>query len=407
MTHPKVIAFVLAGGRGERLFPLTAMRSKPAVPFGGRYRIVDFVLSNLINSHIYSIYLLVQYKSQSLIEHVRQNWILSPVVRDHFIAVVPPQMRTGPEWFQGTADAVFQNVNLIRQHAPELVLVFGADHIYRMDIRQMIDFHIEKGAAVTVAARPVPLSEASAFGVIATDSNQRITGFQEKPKKPSPMPTNPDMAFVSMGNYIFNSDVLIEALGRAQRKKQHDFGAHVIPSLVETKKVFAYDFSTNVVPGSRPYEEAGYWRDVGTIAAFFEAHMDMLGLTPRFEPNNKLWPIHAGGHVGAAAKILKGDIRNSLIADGTLINGAKIRNSIIRSGVIIEKGVTVENSIVMDNVVLKKNCRLKNVIVDKLNTVEEGEQIGYNHETDRFRCHIDSSGIAILPRGGRKRARIR
>jgi len=190
---------VLAGGKGERLFPLTSFRSKPSVPFGGRYRIVDFVLSNLVNSHIYSIYLLVQYKSQSLIEHVRKNWLLSSVMRNHFVAVVPPQMRMGPEWFQGTADAAFQNINLIREHNPELVIVFGADHVYRMDIRQMIDFHLRKGASVTVAARPVPVKEASAFGVIVSDEENRIIGFQEKPKKPKPMPGNPDSAYVSMG----------------------------------------------------------------------------------------------------------------------------------------------------------------------------------------------------------------
>ena len=218
MAHPKILAFVLAGGRGERLAPLTDMRTKPSVPFGGRYRIVDFVLSNLLNSHIYSIYLLVQYKSQSLIEHVRQNWVLPPLIKEHFVAVVPPQMKMGPEWFQGTADAVYQNINLIHDHQPEIVVVFGADHIYRMDIRQMIDFHLEKGADVTVAARPVPLGEASAFGVIATDRDGRITGFQEKPKAPPPMPGAPDRALVSMGNYLFSREVLLRCA--AMRRRQ-------------------------------------------------------------------------------------------------------------------------------------------------------------------------------------------
>ncbi len=403
MAHPKVLAFVLAGGKGERLFPLTAFRSKPSVPFGGRYRIVDFVLSNLVNSHIYSIYLLVQYKSQSLIEHIRQNWVLSPVIRDHFVAVVPPQMRMGPEWFQGTADAVFQNINLIHQHNPELVIVFGADHIYRMDIRQMIDFHLEKDAFVTVAARPVPIGQASAFGVIQTDSEKRIVGFQEKPKKPTPLHDNPTHAYVSMGNYIFSRDVLLNALAKAQRKKQHDFGAHVIPDLVGTEKVFAYDFATNVIPGTMAYEEKGYWRDVGAISAYFEAHMDMLGDSPVFELDNKLWPIHPSGFEGPAAKILRGDIRNSIIADGTVIHKAKIQNSVIRSGVLIENDVSVEDCIIMDQSTLKKGCRLRRVIVDKLNRINEGEQIGFEPDKDRFRCHIDSSGIAIVPRGGRMR----
>jgi glucose-1-phosphate adenylyltransferase len=401
MSHPKILAFVLAGGKGERLFPLTSFRSKPSVPFGGRYRIVDFVLSNLVNSRIYSIYLLVQYKSQSLIEHVRMHWILSSVVKDHFVAVVPPQMRMGPEWFQGTADAVFQNVSLIQQHNPKLVIIFGADHIYRMDIRQMMDFHLEKGASVTVAARPVPIAQASSYGVIVTDSEKRIIGFQEKPKKPTPMPDDPDRAYASMGNYVFEKDVLLEALAKAQRKKQHDFGAHVIPGLIETGKVFAYDFATNVIPGSMPYEEKGYWRDVGTISAFFDAHMDMLGSSPLFEVDNSQWRIHPSGYEGPATKVLRGDIRNSVIAEGCLISKAKIRNSVIRSGVIIEDDVSIENCLIMDRVVLKKGCRLRKAIVDKMNVIGEGEEIGFDPAKDRFRCHIDSSGIAIIPRGGK------
>lgn len=402
MVHPKVLAFVLAGGKGERLFPLTAFRSKPSVPFGGRYRIVDFVLSNLINSHVYSIYLLVQYKSQSLIEHVRQNWVLSPVIKDHFVTVVPPQMRMGPEWFQGTADAVFQNINLIQQHNPELVIVFGADHIYRMDIRQMIDFHLKNDAFVTVAARPVPVEQASSFGIIQTDSERRITGFQEKPKKPTPMPDDPARAYVSMGNYIFNKDVLLDSLAKAQRKKQHDFGAHVIPGIVDTGRVFAYNFATNIIPGTMPYEEKGYWRDVGTISAYFDAHMDMLGDSPLFEVDNRLWPIHPSGYEGPAVRILRGDIRNSMIAEGTVIRKARIRDSVIRSGVVIEDNVSIEDSIIMDHAVIKKGSSIRRAIVDKQNIINEGDQIGFEPDKDRFGCYIDRSGIAIIPKGGRK-----
>ncbi len=401
MAHPKLLAFILAGGKGERLFPLTSFRSKPSVPFGGRYRIVDFVLSNMINSHIYSIYLLVQYKSQSLIEHIRQNWVLSPLIKEHYVTVVPPQMRMGPEWFQGTADAVFQNVNLIHQHSPELILIFGADHIYRMDIRQMIDFHLQSNAYVTVAARPVPLEEASQFGVIITDDERRITGFQEKPKKPIPMPDDPSKAYVSMGNYIFNMDVLLNALRRAERKKQHDFGAHIIPDLVETGRLFAYNFGENTIPDTKPYEEKGYWRDVGKIKAYFDANMDLLGEEPLFDLNNKMWPIHPISTDEPSAKILKGEITNSIIAEGTIINGARIKNSIIRKGVIIEDGVQIEDSIIMDDVVIKKNVRLKKVIVDKLNVIPGGESIGFDPRRDRFLCHIDSSGIAVIPRGGK------
>lgn len=401
MAHPRILAFVLAGGRGKRLFPLTSFRSKPSVPFGSRYRIVDFVLSNLVNSRIYSIYLLVQYQSQSLIEHVRQNWVLSPVLRDHFITVVPPQMRTGPEWFEGTADAVFQNINLIRAFDPELVVVFGADHIYRMDVRQMIDFHLSKDAAVTVAARPVPIEEAPAFGVIVADGEHRIVSFQEKPRQPVSMPGDPERSYVSMGNYIFNRKVLEDALARAQRKKQNDFGAHVLPDIVDTGKIFAYDFSTNIIPGTTMQEEKGYWRDVGTISAFFDANMDMLGRFPKFEIGNVNWPIHPSRYEGPSARILRADIKNGILAEGVFIQKARIVNSIIRSGVTIESGVSVEDCIIMERTVLKKGCRLKRVIVDKMNVIEEDERIGFDTEADRFRCHIDSSGIAIVPKGGR------
>jgi len=282
-----------------------------------------------------------------------------------------------------------------------VVLVFGADHIYRMDIRQMIDFHLEKGAFVTVAARPVPVESASAFGVIITDKDRRIIGFQEKPKNPTPMPDNRDLAYVSMGNYLFNRDVLLDALAKSQRKKQHDFGAHVIPDLVHSGKVFAYDFGTNIIPDTKPYEEKGYWRDVGTIASFFEAHMDMLGKSPRFELNNRFWPIHSSGDRGAAAKVLRGEITNSIISEGTTIYDARIKNSIIRSNVIVEEDVSVEDCIILDHSVLKRGCKLRKVIVDKLNVIKENEQIGFNPEKDHFRCHIDPSGIAILPREGR------
>ncbi len=402
MAHPTTLAFVLAGGKGERLFPLTAMRSKPSVPFGGRYRIVDFALSNLINSRIYSIYLLVQYKSQSLIEHVRHNWVLSSVMREHFVAVVPPQMRMGPEWFQGTADAVFQNLAFISQLNPELVIIFGADHVYRMDIRQMMDFHLEKKADITVAARPVPLEEASNFGVIVADADQRIISFQEKPKEPKPMATDPGRAYVSMGNYIFGRDFLIRALVEAQAKIQHDFGTHILPASLEKGRVFAYDFSSNAIPDMKPFEETGYWRDVGTIKSYYDAHMDMLGPEPGFDPMNSLWPIHPAFFEGPATKILSGEITDSVIADGCLIEGATIRRSFIRSGVRIEPGVVIDNCIIMDHCVIKRGAKLKNAVIDKMNLIERDETIGYDPARDMFRCHIDASGIAVLPRQGRK-----
>ena len=397
MAYPKILAMIMAGGRGERLFPLTFERSKPAVPFGGRYRIIDFALSNFINSQIFSIYLLVQYKSQSLIEHVRENWGLSAVMSDHFVTVVPPQMRYGPDWFQGTANAVFQNLNLIRQHKPELVIVFGADHIYRMDIRKIIDFHLERDAHATVASRPVPISEASSFGIIDADSESRIKGFVEKPKNPPSMPDDPDRAYCSMGNYIFNTDILINALIQAERNKEYDFGKQVIPNMLNAgKKLFAYDFETNIIPGSKPYEELGYWRDVGTIKAFWDAHQDMLGEKPLFEIKNELWPIRPSRNELPAMKILGGEITNSIIAEGTVINKSKIINSVIRRGVIIEEGVEVRDSIIMDYVVLKKGCTLNKVIVDAYNVIEENVQIGYDIKKPYWRAHLDPSGITVI-----------
>jgi len=404
MSHPRVLSIILAGGKGERLFPLTAMRSKPAVPFGGRYRIVDFVLSNMVNSSIFSNYLLVQYKSQSLIEHIRKNWVLSPIVRNQFVTVVPPQMRKGAEWFQGTADAVYQNANLIIDNDPELVIIFGADHIYRMDVRQMIDFHLAKGAGVTVAARPVPVDEASAFGVMHVDEDMRITDFKEKPKKPPHIPGDPKRSLVSMGNYIFSKDVLLESLARADSKKQDDFGKHILPDLVGTGDIYAYDFETNIIPGLKPTEEKGYWRDVGTIQAFYDAQMDMLGKDPRLDLNNTEWPIVSGSASRrSSAHIYKGSITNSLISEGVQITGGRISDSIIRLGVKVETGAVIEGCIIMDDVVIKKGAKLKNAIVDKNNIIEEGTSIGYDKRKDRFLCHIDPSGIAVLPRGGKNK----
>jgi glucose-1-phosphate adenylyltransferase len=397
MGQPKVLAMIMAGGRGKRLFPLTFERSKPAVPFGGRYRIVDFVLSNFINSNIFSIYLLVQYKSQSLIEYIRENWGLSSVMHDHFVTVVPPQMRFGPDWFQGTADAVFQNLNLIRQHKPAMVAVFGADHIYRMDVRQMIDFHLENQAHVSVAARPVPIEEGSSFGIIATDKAGKIRGFQEKPETPAPMPSDPDRALCSMGNYIFNTEILIEALEEAQRKREHDFGSHVIPNLLgHGKRLFAYNFTNNRIPGVGEHEERGYWRDVGTIKAFWDAHQDMLGEEPLFEIQNELWPIRPSRNDLPAAKILGGEISNSIIAEGTVIKNAKIVNSVIRRGVIIEKGVEVRDSIIMDHVVLEKGASLNRTIVDSYNIVQENVSIGPGSTKPYWRAYTDPSGIAVI-----------
>ncbi len=399
MKKIRTLAFVMAGGEGTRLFPLTAERSKPAVPFGARYHIVDFVLSNLVNSQIHAIYLLVQYKSQSLIEHVRQSWVLSPMLSGQFVTVVPPQMRRGREWFQGTADAVRQNMNLIEQHEPELVAVFGADHIYRMDIRQMVRFHRERNADVTVAALPVPLAEASAFGVIAAGPDGRVHEFQEKPEKPAAMPSDPHRAFASMGNYLFSTELLLQALQEAHERGESDFGRHVLPRLMTGHRLYAYDFASNTIPGIKPHEEPTYWRDVGSIDSYFTASQDVLGLEPLLDAFNPRWPIYSAKYPGPVAKIVSGEIRNSLLAGGTIINGASVRNSILRHEVFLEPDVVLEDCIIMDNVRVKRGARLKRVIVDRYNTIPARAEIGFDSGQDRERYTVSESGIVVVPSG--------
>ena len=398
MAKPSILAIVMAGGEGKRLHPLTAERSKPSVPFGGRYRIIDFVLSNLVNSEVYSIYLLVQYKSQSLIEHCRRAWSRSPIMPGHFVTVVPPQMRGGATWFQGTADAVYQNLNLIRDHGPELVAVFGADHIYRMDIRQMVAFHRDRKADVTVAALPVPIEQSRAFGIIATDADGRIREFQEKPEKASPMPGNPNRAYASMGNYLFTTDALVAALQKGHHLDEHDFGNHVLPRMAASDRVYAYDFATNTIPGTKDYEEQAYWRDVGTIETYYAAHQDVLGLRPRFDAFNPQWPIYSSNYQGPVPKIVSGHIECSIFGAGTVVNGASLRNSVIRREVFLDEGVQLEQCIVMDYVRIGRGARLRRVIVDRHNTIEPGATIGYDLEADRKRYHVSDEGIVIVPR---------
>ena len=400
MQNDRIIAFVMAGGQGSRLQPLTTGRSKPSVPFGSRYRIVDFVLSNLVNSQIQTIYLLVQYKSQSLIEHVRKAWTISPLLQNQFVTVVPPQMMSGEHWFQGTADAVNQNINLIEEHRPGLVAVFGADHIYRMDIRQMVDFHRERQADVTIAALPVPLHEASSFGVIAADETGRIQAFEEKPANPTPMPANPDMAFASMGNYIFSTEVLLQALHETQQAGETDFGQHVLPRLLRTHHLFAYDFATNRIPGVQPYETQVYWRDVGNLDAYFDAHRDVLGAEPLFDVFNPEWPIYSSGYQGPVARVLGGQIENSLLGAATMIHrGARIQNSIIRREAVIEEDVVLEDCIIMDYVRVGRGARLRRVIVDRHNIIEPGDEIGFDRARDAERFEVSAGGVTVIPQG--------
>lgn len=400
MPNDRIIAFVMAGGQGSRLQPLTDARSKPSVPFGSRYRIVDFVLSNLVNSQIQTIYLLVQYKSQSLIEHVRKAWTISPLLQQQFVTVVPPQM-IADRWFQGTADAVNQNLALIEEHRPNLVVVFGADHIYRMDIRQMVAFHRERKADVTIAALPVPLKDAQGFGVIAADTDGRIEAFEEKPAHPTPMPGNPNQAFASMGNYVFDTHVLVNALREAQQLGETDFGGHVLPRLLRTHKLYAYDFATNLIPGINPYEQRVYWRDVGTIDAYFDAHKDVLGGEPTFDMFNPQWPIYSSGYQGPVARVLGGELRNTLLGAACVVHeGARIHNSIIRRETVIEEGAQVDDCIIMDYVRVCRGARLRKVIVDRHNVIEPGDTIGFDREADERRGFtVSEDGVTVMPAG--------
>lgn len=399
MPNPRILAMVMAGGEGKRLYPLTCERSKPAVPFGGRGRIVDFVLSNLVNSHIFAIYLLVQYKSQSLIEHIRRSWGMAPIFPEQFVTVVPPQMREGPEWFQGTADAVYQNLSLIRQHAPDLVAVFGADHIYRMDVQQMARFHLECNADVTVAALPVPLAQASAFGVIESGDDGRIRQFHEKPRYPPIMPRNPSHAYASMGNYLFSTEVLHAALEEGKHRGEKDFGHHLLPRLCQSHRVFAYNFADNYIAGVRDYEEQSYWRDVGTIDTYFLAHQDLLGLEPRFNLFNPRWRIASSEYQGPSAKFMRAEIENSIIGDGSFIKGAKVRNSVIRREVLIEEGVEIDECIVMDYAIIRRGTRLKRAIIDRYNLIGAGSRIGYDRQEDAKLFTVSDSGIVVVPKG--------
>ncbi|MBF0132771.1 MAG: glucose-1-phosphate adenylyltransferase [Magnetococcales bacterium] len=395
----KILAMILAGGQGSRLHPLTDDQSKPAVPFGNRFRIVDFVISNMVNSEIRNIHLLVQYKSQSLIEHVNKAWGQINNVSGQFISVVPPQMRERPEWFQGTSDAVFQNINLIKRNAPDLVAVFGADHIYRMDVRQMVDFHRQKSAHVSVATLPVPLKEASDFGVIDADGQGIIRGFLEKPKNPPPMIEDPSRAYGSMGNYLFDTDVLLTALREARERGENDFGGNILPRLIHSHKVFAYNFANNHVPGIASYEEHPYWRDVGTIDAYFAAHHDLLGEYPRFDLFNPQWFINSSTYQGPTLRILSADIKNSAIGAGSLVKDARIRNSILRREVIVEEDVEIDDCVIMDYTIIRRGSRLKRVIIDRYNEIAPNTSIGFDTSADRARYTMSEGGIVVVPKG--------
>ncbi|MDX1605411.1 MAG: glucose-1-phosphate adenylyltransferase [Candidatus Competibacterales bacterium] len=400
MAIPKVLAIVLAGGEGSRLHPLTAERSKPAVPFGGGYRIIDFVLGNLINSQLLSIYVLVQYKSQSLIEHLDVNWQLSPVLLEHFIVEVPPQRESGDAWFQGTANAVYQNRRLICQHQPDLVAIVSADHVYRMDYRQMLSYHLDMRADVTLAVNRVPLSWASDLGVVDVNEQGRVQAFQEKPAHPPQMPGSADRTLASMGIYLFSTEILMEVLEQVEERNLHDFGHDVLPFLLDSHhRLFAYDFTENHIPGIKPHEIPAYWRDVGTIDAYWQAHQDILGPQPPFDLFNDQWPLRVGRNAGPPAKLLGQQVENCMIGSGTFSKAKVLRNSIIGRGVLLEEGVEVEDCIITDHVRIGRNARLRRTIVDRYNHIPANTVIGEDSESDRQRFHLDPSGLVIVPRG--------
>ncbi|HET6676344.1 MAG TPA: glucose-1-phosphate adenylyltransferase [Nitrospiraceae bacterium] len=401
----RVLAIIMAGGKGERLMPLTAIRSKPSVPFGGKYRIIDFVLSNFVNSGVLAIYVLVQYKSQSLIEHLRQAWRIGGRIKNNFITVVPPQMRAGEGWYEGTADAVFQNLNLVYDFDPDVVAVFGADHIYRMDINEMLRSHSEREADVTVASLPVPLSEAGSFGIVEVDQDERVVGFLEKPKQANPMPHDPDRAYASMGNYVFNKDLLVEVLEQdATKPGPHDFGRNIIPHLLDSHRVFAYNFQDSSVPGVRSYEEPAYWRDVGTLDAYWQAHIDLLGERPIFDLRNSSWPILTDSYDGPMASLVRTTVDESMVGQGGQFIEANIRRSVIGRGVRIDSGARLEECVIADGVHIGAGARLRRVIADRFSKIPADIELGYGETVDRERFYVSSSGLIVLPRNYRFRS---
>ena len=400
----RALAFVLAGGKGTRLYPLTKERAKPAVPFGGRYRIVDFVLSNLINSGIYSVYVLVQFKSQSLLQHIRDGWEAASLLKEHFIIPVPAQMRSpGEEWYRGTADALYQNINLIEQVDPHYVMIFGADHIYRMNIREMLEYHMHKRAQATVAAIPVTRDMAAEFGVIETAPDGAIIGFHEKNPNAPTMPGDAERVYASMGNYIFSTNLLLRELyADAQNLgSTHDFGRDILPSLVGRASLFAYDFQTNRIPGDPPAQDS-YWRDVGTIEAYYDASMDLRAVTPALNLYNRQWPLRTAGYSDPPAKFIfdeqgrRGQAVDSIVSGGAILSGGMVRGSVLGRGVRVHSGAVVEDSVIFDNCDIGRRARVRRAILDKNVRIPEDTDIGFDLERDRQRYHVTESGIVVI-----------
>lgn len=396
---------VLAGGEGKRLHPLTRDRAKPAVPFAGSYRIIDFVLSNLVNGFFRRIAVLTQYKSHSLDRHLAQTWRLSPLLGS-YVAPSPAQMRRGPHWYAGSADAIYQNMNLITDERPDYVLVFGADHIYRMDPRQMLDHHMETGATATVAAIPVPIGEASAFGVIESDSSDRIVRFHEKSPHPPSMPGDPARAFASMGNYIFTTDALVEAVhaDATEPSSRHDMGGDVIPALTKEGGACVYDFARNQVPGQHG-PERGYWRDIGTIDSYYEASMDLTAVEPVFNFYNRRWPIFTWNFPDPPAKFVHDDDRrrgravDSIVANGCIVSGGAVRRSILSPRVRVNSFSEVSDSILFNEVTVGRGAVVRRAVIDKQVDIPEGFQIGVDPAADAERFTVSPQGVVVIGKG--------
>jgi glucose-1-phosphate adenylyltransferase len=407
---PRVLAIVLAGGEGKRLMPLTHDRAKPAVPFGGQYRLIDFALSNLTNAGLLKIIVLTQYKSHSLDLHVTRTWRMSTLL-GNYVTPVPAQMRRGPQWFAGSADAVFQNLNIVSDERPDYICVFGADHIYRMDPRQMLNQHIESGAGLTVAAIRAPRSEAHQFGVITTEDGRRITSFIEKPADPSGLPDAPDQCFASMGNYIFNTIDLVDALhtDAEEEDSRHDMGGDIVPAFVAKANAEVYDFSTNVVPGATD-RDRGYWRDVGTLDSYYDASMDLVSVHPIFNLYNTDWPIFTMGSQLPPAKFVfedgarVGQAFDSLVSAGVIIAGGTVRRSVLSPGVRIEPGALVERAVLMDGVRVGAGAVVRNAIVDKNVDIADGATLGVNVDHDRAHHTVSPNGVVVVGKNNRIRA---
>jgi len=395
-----VLGIVLAGGEGKRLWPLTADRAKPAVPFGGNYRLIDFVLSNLVNAGMHRICVLTQYKSHSLDRHISTTWRLSSVL-GQYITTVPAQQRLGRRWYTGSADAIFQSLNLVYDERPDYIAVFGADHVYRMDPAQMIEQHIERGAGVTVAGIRVPRTEAKAFGCIASDESGRITEFLEKPSEPPSVPDDPEVTFASMGNYLFSTDALLDAL-RADAEdgdSEHDMGGDIIPRMVRAEDASVYDFAENEVPGATP-RDAGYWRDVGTIDTYYEAHTDLVSVHPIFNLYNDRWPIRTASAPLPPAKFVEGGIaQDSIVGAGTIIAGAIVRRSVISPNVRIQAGAEVSDSVVMPGVHVGRGAIVRGAILDKNVVIPDGGLVGVDLATDRASYTVSPGGVVVLGKG--------